>query len=317
MSTTIAAIGECMLELSRSNDSPVNEISSPTNLAFGGDSLNTCIYLARLGVTPSYVTALGDDPLSLWMAECWQQEGIDCSQVHHVPGELPGLYFIETDNDGERSFHYWRDRAPVKRLLDDPSDAARVLEALNAVPMIYLSGITLAVLTQTSRERLLTWLPEYRKSGGRVAFDNNYRPRLWKSPEEARNAFEMMYGMTDLALPTLEDQIALFGEMSADEVIRDLVSRGVGEIALKQGADGSRVAGDGFIQHVPAVATNVVDTTSAGDSFNAGYLASRARGMSQEDAAVVGSNLAAIVIQHRGAIIPKAITDSVAAMIPR
>lgn len=317
MGMTIAAIGECMLELSRSSHSPPSDLARPTNLAFGGDSLNTCIYLARMGVTPSYVTVLGDDPLSRWMAECWRQEGIDCSQVRHVTGELPGLYFIETDDAGERSFFYWRDRAPVKRLLDDAADAVDVFEALTSVPMIYLSGITLAVLTQISRERLLSWLPEYRKAGGRVAFDNNYRPKLWQSPEEARETYRRMYGMTDLALPTLEDEVALFGEMSAQDLTRDLLSCGVEEVALKQGENGCLVAGNGVSEHVPVIATEVVDTTSAGDSFNAGYLAGRARGMSQVDAAAIGSNLASLVIQHRGAIIPSEATDGVAAMIQR
>lgn len=317
MSITIAAIGECMLELSKSNGETSNAFARPTNLAFGGDTLNTCIYLARLGVTPSYVTVLGDDPLSVWMSGCWREEGIDCSQVRHAPGELPGLYFIDTDDEGERSFFYWRDRAPVKRLLDDASDADELFAALSSVSMLYLSGITLAVLTAASRERLLNWLPGYRKAGGRVAFDNNFRPKLWQSIGEAQATYRRMYGLTDLALPTLEDEVALFGEMSADDLIGELRALGVEEIALKQGEDGCRVAGNGVDEHVPVIATKVVDTTSAGDSFNAGYLAGRARGMSQVDAARVGSKLASLVIQHRGAIIPPRLTDSVTAMMTR
>lgn len=316
MNMTIAAIGECMLELSKSSVEPSSALARPVNLAFGGDSLNTCIYLARLGITPSYVTVLGDDPLSLWMAECWGQEGIDCSRVRHVAGELPGLYFIETDDVGERSFFYWRDRAPVKRLLDDASDADELFEALQSVSMVYLSGISLAVLTQTSRERLLNWLPEYRNGGGRVAFDNNFRPKLWSSLTEARELYRRMYGLTDLALPTLEDEVALFGEMSADELTHKLITLGVKEIALKQGEYGCRVVGQRVDEHVPVISTDVVDTTSAGDSFNAGYLAGRARGLSQVEAATVGSQLASLVIQHRGAIIPAPLTQSVAALIP-
>ena len=316
MNMTIAAIGECMLELSKSSGVPATAFSRPVNLAFGGDSLNTCIYLARLGLKPSYVTVLGDDPLSLWMADCWRQEGIDCSRVRHAEGELPGLYFIETDELGERSFFYWRDRAPVKRLLDDESDSAELFETLSRVSMLYLSGITLAVLTEASRERLMTWLPKYRASGGQVAFDNNFRPKLWPSVEEARNVYRTMYGMTDLALPTLEDEVALFGEMAADDLIEELRALGVKEIALKQGEHGCRVTGPGFDEQIPVVTTNVVDTTSAGDSFNAGYLAGRARGMDQADSARVGSELASLVIQHRGAIVPGILCRRIAELLP-
>ena len=316
MSMTIAAIGECMLELSKSSGVPASAFSRPVNLAFGGDSLNTCIYLARLGLNPSYVTVLGDDPLSLWMAECWQQEGIDCSRVRHVKGELPGLYFIETDEAGERSFFYWRDRAPVKRLLDNESDSAELFETLGSVSMLYLSGITLAVLTEASLERLMAWLPTYRAAGGKVAFDNNFRPKLWRSLDEAKNVYREMYRMTDLALPTLEDEVALFGDMSADELIRELSALGVNEIAVKLGEQGCRVFGSGVDEHIPVITTNVVDTTSAGDSFNAGYLAGRAKGMAQADAARVGSELASLVIQHRGAIVPAILSKRIAELLP-
>lgn len=316
MSMTIAAIGECMLELSKTSGVPASAFSRPVNLAFGGDSLNTCIYLARLGLKPSYVTVLGDDPLSLWMSECWRQEGIDCSRVRHAKGELPGLYFIETDEAGERSFFYWRDRAPVKRLLDEESVADELFDTLGSVSMLYLSGITLAVLTEASLERLMAWLPTFRAAGGQVAFDNNFRPKLWRSLEEARNVYRVMYGMTDLALPTLEDEVALFGEMTVDELIRELSALGVKEIAVKQGEHGCRVFGHGVDEHIPVITTNVVDTTSAGDSFNAGYLAGRARGMAQADAARIGSELASLVIQHRGAIVPAILSKRIAKLLP-
>lgn len=162
----------------------------------------------------------------------------------------------------------------------------------------------------------MRWLPEYRAAGGQVAFDNNFRPKLWRSLEEARIVYRSMYGMTDLALPTLEDEVALFGEMSADDLIRELSALGVKEIALKQGEQGCRVFGSGVDEHIPVITTNVVDTTSAGDSFNAGYLAGRVRGMDQADAARVGSELASLVIQHRGAIVPAILSGRIAKLLP-
>jgi 2-dehydro-3-deoxygluconokinase len=189
--------------------------------------------------------------------------------------------------------------------------------ALGNMSMLYLSGITLAVLTEASRERLLEWLPRYRQGGGQVAFDNNFRPKLWRSLEEAKETYQRMYALTDLALPTLEDEVALFGDMSADDLIGELRSLGIKEIALKQGEEGCRVAASGIDEHVPVIETEVIDTTSAGDSFNAGYLAGRARGMGQVDAAIIGSKLASLVIQHRGAIIPASLTNSVASLVAR
>ena len=146
-------------------------------------------------------------------------------------------------------------------------------------------------------------------------FDNNFRPKLWRSLDEAKNVYREMYRMTDLALPTLEDEVALFGDMSADELIRDLSALGVNEIAVKLGEQGCRVFGSGVDEHIPVITTNVVDTTSAGDSFNAGYLAGRAKGMAQADAARVGSELASLVIQHCGAIVPAILSKRIAELL--
>jgi 2-dehydro-3-deoxygluconokinase len=117
---SIAAIGECMLELSRRPSTGAPDHSN-TALSYGGDTLNTAVYLSRLGQAVSYVTALGDDPLSGEMIDSWQQENIDCSLVDRLEGAVPGLYFIDIDAYGECSFLYWRDQAAAKRLLGEAS----------------------------------------------------------------------------------------------------------------------------------------------------------------------------------------------------
>ena len=302
--TSIAAIGECMLELSRRPSAGAPDHNN-TKLSYGGDTLNTAVYLSRLGLSVSYVTALGDDPLSSEMIESWQQENIDCSLVDRHEGAVPGLYFIDTDASGERSFLYWRDQAPAKRLLDDAENAQRIFNALKAFDYVYLSGITLAILTDASRDRLIAWLPEYREDGGKVIFDNNYRPRLWPSAEDARACYSDLYAMTDIALPTFDDECLVFGRSSEDACLQRLLDAGISEIVLKLGAQGCRVCTLSEDERINAYSVTVRDTTAAGDSFNAGFLAHRLSGATLSDAADVGCRLASIVVQHRGAIIDK------------
>ena len=302
--TSIAAIGECMLELSRRPSVGAPDHSN-TALSYGGDTLNTAVYLSRLGVSLSYVTALGDGPLSSEMIESWQQENIDCSLVDRHEGAVPGLYFIDTDASGERSFLYWRDQAPAKRLFDDARNAERIFSALAAFDYVYLSGIMLAILTDVSRERLLQWLPEYREAGGKVIFDNNYRPRLWPSADEARASYSQLYAMTDIALPTFDDECLVFGQASEEACLERLLEAGVSEIVLKLGAEGCRVRTNSEDQRVSVYPVTAKDTTAAGDSFNAGFLAHRLSGATLHDAADVGCRLASIVVQHPGAIIDK------------
>ena len=300
----IAAIGECMLELSHPGQG-VPEWGASLNFSYGGDTLNTSIYLTRLGVPCRYVTALGDDPYSDWLVSEWRAEGIDTSLVERVAGRCPGLYMIRTDAAGERQFTYWRSEAPVRELFSDQARTDRIFSGLEDIQTIYLSGITLSLFDADGLERLFVALEKYRDGGGAIAFDSNYRPRGWKSADEAKVWFTRLYEMTTVALPTLADETLLFGDASPDDTADRLLGLGVAEVIVKDGPNGALVCQPderGWTRKVEV--KEVVDTTSAGDSFNAGYLAARARGAAPLEAATAGCVLAAEVIQHRGAILP-------------
>ncbi len=202
----IALIGECMIELQHRADGSLHQ-------GFGGDTLNTAVYLRReLGEIGSvdYVTALGDDSFSDAMCEHWHAEGLGLGMVQRMPGRLPGLYCIQTDAQGERKFLYWRNEAAVRDCFTTPA-AEPVLAALPSYDVVYLSGITLAVLGDIGRERLLQALIDARQRGAKVVFDNNYRPRLWADVQTAREAYRRVLAEVDIALLTEDDERALFG----------------------------------------------------------------------------------------------------------
>lgn len=303
MTGKIAIIGECMLELSQRNDGQADGPQAMA-LSYGGDTLNTSVYLARLGVQVDYVTALGDDGKSDWMIDQWRAEGVGCDLVERYPDSVPGLYMIQTDAQGERSFLYWRDSAPAKRLFDDEDKAKQLFDLLADYEWIYLSGITLALYSESSLKRFIALLAAYRDGGGKIAFDGNYRPRLWPDASAAQKAFEEIYRLSVLALPTLDDELLLFGDKDRDAVVQRLRSWGVAEIGLKMGPQGCLVVTSAAQEIVESRKVTVLDTTSAGDSFNAGYIAARIAGSTARQAAQEGHNLASVVIQHRGAIIP-------------
>ena len=302
----VVAIGECMAEV-RLREGAGNQAGTvlDAQVAYGGDTLNFAVYLARQGIAVDYATAVGDDPLSDWMLAQWRSEGVGCDLVRREAGTTTGLYLIDVDAAGERSFHYWRARSPASRLLDDPQRARRLFERLANRQWLYLSGITMAIYAPHSRARLFDLVGAYRGAGGKVAFDGNYRPRLWADQREAAAAYERMYRLTDLALPTLDDEQQLFGDASERAAADRLKSWGLHEIVLKKGAQGCAVAAGSNLVTVPAAnVADVVDTTAAGDAFSAGYLAHRLRGSSWRAAAAAGNRLAAQVVRHPGAIAP-------------
>ena len=295
----IALIGECMIELQHRADGSLHQ-------SFGGDTLNTAVYLRRelgAGASVDYVTALGDDSFSAAMCAQWAEEGLGLGMVQRLPGRLPGLYCIQTDANGERKFLYWRNEAAVRDCFTTPA-AEPILAALAAYDVVYFSGITLAVLGEVGRERLLHTLHETRRRGGNVVFDNNYRPRLWASVEAAREAYRQVLAVVDIAVLTEDDERALFGYADSEQVFAAYPD--LEEVVLKRGADACLIRCNGERFAVPALRVEkVVDTTAAGDSFSAAYLASRLKGGSPDEAALAGHRLASRVIQVPGALIPR------------
>lgn len=297
--TRVACLGECMVELVEQPDGTLRR-------GFGGDTLNTAVYLARLGVAVDYVTALGDDPFSDEMLAAWQAEGVGVGQVARAPGRAPGLYLIRTAPSGERSFFYWRDSAPVRGLFARP-DAERIADALAAHGLVYVSGITLSLFDAASLERLFAALAQTRAQGGRVAFDTNFRPRAWPDRAHAQAVFARALALADIAFASVEDHGLMTGARDPAAATAWLAGSGAREWVLKHDAPACDVQAGGVIARVvaPPVA-EVVDTTAAGDSFAAAYLAARLAGAEPSAAAAAGHRLAGRVVRHRGAIIPRA-----------
>ncbi|PSW20844.1 sugar kinase [Photobacterium sanctipauli] len=296
----VAVIGECMVELQR-KDGHIKQ-------TFGGDTLNTALYLSRLthqhGVETSYVTGLGNDSFSQEMREAWQQEKINTDLVFQLEDKNPGLYLIETDNTGERTFHYWRNDSAARYWLEHV-DSQQLTSQLAGFDMIYLSGISLAILPDAARETLYQVLETCKQQGSKIVFDNNYRPRLWANADTAAKHYQRILSLTDTALLTFDDEIMLYGEHSVEACIERSQQCGVREIIIKRGAEDCLVIADGNQMSVAATRVdNVVDTTAAGDSFSAGYLAKRLTGGDLEASALNAHKLAGTVIQYQGAIIP-------------
>jgi 2-dehydro-3-deoxygluconokinase len=253
----------------------------------------------------AYVTGLGTDGMSAEMLAAWEREGVNTACVQRLPDRLPGVYMIETDPDGERRFHYWRKDAAARHWLAAPG-AGQVLDELASARMVYLSGISVAILSPSDRDLLISTLARCRAAGGSVVFDNNYRPRLWEDANTARDVYGRVLAHADIALLTLDDEVALYGPADVADVIERTRTLGVGEVVVKCGGAPCVVWHDGRVHEVaPQPVKDVIDTTAAGDSFGAAYMAARLSGKGPEDAARAGHRLAGTVIRHRGAIIPR------------
>jgi 2-dehydro-3-deoxygluconokinase len=295
----VVAVGEVMIEMARGGDGRFT-------MGCGGDTFNTAVYLARAGITVAYATALGDDPYSDAIEAMAAAEGVKTDLVLRVPGRKPGLYTIETDAKGERRFHYWRSEAPARDLFELP-DWNRIAESLLAARLIYFSGVTLSLYSNSGLGRLLAVIELARQQGAKVAFDGNFRPHGWKGDlARTRTVYVEALKRVDVALPTYDDEAVLWGDPSPEATVERLQAFGIGEIVVKNGPNSALVSAGGKQEHIPVPEVVVpIDTTAAGDSFNAGYMAARLSGESPGAAAAAAHKLAGEKIRHRGAIIPR------------
>ena len=297
----ILSIGEAMVELSQADGPEL------WRLGIAGDTLNTAWYLR--GLLPQtwrvgYLSRVGTGPFSQRMVDFLTLEGIETTHVSRDPMREIGLYAISLDH-GERSFSYWRDSSAAKGLADDD---ARLAAAFADAAILYLSGITLAILSDTARTRLRAALADARARGAQVVFDPNLRPRLWPDNATMCNAIEAMAAESDLILPSFDDESCHFGDADLHATRARYLGCGARHVVVKNAGGpilfgGS--AGDGLIDDLTP--DQPVDTTAAGDSFNAGYLAALVQGVDCAAAIRAGHALSRQVIRHPGALVREAI----------
>src|SRR4029079_16508926 len=272
----VACIGECMIELKQAEPGLLSR-------GYGGDTLNTAVYLARLGVGVDYITALGDDFLSDEMIAGWAAERVGTERVARVPGKLPGLYIIQTADKGERRFLYLSDSAAARSLMDLPQ-TPEILDALADYDVVYLSAITLSLYGADGRARLFGALRRAREKGARFAFDTNFRARGWPDLDVARAVFQEAFATADIVLASTEDLLPLYPAITSEALLARVPGA---EVVLKLSEPASilRLEGSPYPIKAKPVETPVVDTTAAGDSFAAAYVAARLVGADPLEAA--------------------------------
>lgn len=295
---SIVFFGECMLEN-----------HSDGKLHFGGDTLNTALYLARTTererLTINYATAVGTSHVSEKLLQCWQSEGINNQYVSHFDDKEVGSYSIQTDSKGERTFIYDRLNSAVRSYFKNDPAAFTAALTNKTCDYVYISGISLAILTERDRDILLNLLAAFKNKGGGIIFDNNYREKLWQNVDPLCT-YQQVMQLADLVFLTDEDEYALYGGDTVESIIERTDQWQIPEVVIKQGGNPCVIKHNHQISIVDSMtipANQIIDTCAAGDAFSAGYLAKRLMGKTVIVAAKFAHRLAGEVIQHSGAII--------------
>lgn len=292
------SLGEIMVELAPAE-------GGLYAMGYAGDTFNTAWYARRL-LPPEwqvdYASAVGTDKVSDDLMTFVAGQGIGTGHVRRVADRTVGLYLIQL-KDGERSFAYWRGQSAARTLADD---ADALAAALAGAAVIHFSGITLAILDDRGRARFCDAVAQARAAGSHVAFDTNLRSRLWAGAEAMRAGLMQGAAVADTVLPSFDEEELAFGDPDPEATIARYRAAGATTVVVKNAAAPCLAwsDGEGSAEVTPPRVAQVVDSTAAGDSFAAAFLAARARGADLRTATEAAAALAARVVQTRGALAP-------------
>jgi 2-dehydro-3-deoxygluconokinase len=260
----LLAIGEAMVELNQPSE------GAPFVQGFGGDTSNAMIAAARLGADAAYFTAVGADRFGQALTELWMREGVDASRIVVNGGAHTGLYFVTHGADGH-TFSYMRAGSAASRIgeADLPVDRIRETKILHA------SGISQAI-SSSAADAVFAAIDIAHDAGRLVSYDPNLRLKLWPL-RRARAIIHEAMRFCDIALPGLDDALALTSLTDPDAIVDFYLRLGAPVVALKLGKSGVLVATAKARQRIAARAVAAIDATGAGDCFDGAFLTEYAR----------------------------------------
>ena len=295
MTVDFVAIGEPMLEF---NQLPTTA-GRPAHFleGFGGDTSNATIAAARQGVRTGYLTAVGQDWPGDQLMDVWQAERVDTSAVRRDPNRQTGVYFVTHGAAGHAFLHYRHNSAASAYGPDELPQAM-----IAGARMLYASGISQGI-SATADAAVRRAIDIARAAHVRIAYDTNYRPKLW-APAQAARAMHAAIGLADIALPSLDDAVALTGLTDPDAIVDFYLRLGPEIVVLKRGREGALHATPHHRTAIPPFPCIAVDATGAGDTFCGSFLARLILGDTPDAAARYASCAAALKCEGYGAVAP-------------
>lgn len=269
MQPDIVSMGEPLLEFNAEEEGSLAEVRRFL-MGWGGDTSNFAVAAARLGARAGYVTRLGCDEFGECFLRLWEQEGVDASRVERDPEAPTGIYFISRKGK-EHFFTYYRAGSAASRMR--PEDLP--LDYIRGARLFHASGISQAISTSAC-DAVFEAMRAAKDAGVLISYDPNLRLRLWPL-ERARAVIHRAGAIADILLPSLEDARALTGVSEPEEIARFYLELGPKVVVLKLGAEGALLATSQGMSRIPPYSVEVLDTSGAGDAFDAafavGYLA--------------------------------------------
>ncbi|RMF87018.1 MAG: sugar kinase [Nitrospinota bacterium] len=308
----ILSMGECMVEFFP--DPPGAETY---RRSFGGDTFNTIAMATKLGSRCAYLTRIADDFFGEFLRRSLSGVGVDLTPTVFCSG-YNGIYFIAVDQSGERRFQYFRTGSAASHL------SARDVESrwIAQTRLFFTSGITQAI-SSTAADAVQQACSLAHARGKLVAFDVNFRPRLWTAEQAARHLRAIASWIQILFLSATDIPVVQTALQVRSDTVEALLDacwqQGISRVVIKQGEKGVLLgeAATGQITAVRPFTGKVVDTSGAGDTFNGAFLHSFLQGKSAIECARWGVAAAALKVGRPGTVSAMPTAQEVEAVVDR
>jgi sugar/nucleoside kinase (ribokinase family) len=301
LSPEIVGIGEVLIDFVATEPVSYIEVSA-FQKCFGGAPMNTLVGVARLGSTSGAIAAVGEDPFGQFLVQELKRNGVDTSCVKVKKGTLTTLAFVANEPEtGERSFIFYR-----KPWVSGTSDSALSVQDINFdyiknAEILHVSGFALS--QNPSRKAILAAVKHAKKEGVKVSFDPTLRSDVWSSERTIRKLYRQMLKFSDIATFSREEAIFIFKTENPEKAAKMALKHGVNIVGIKLGVNGALLmTKESKKIHIPAFKVNAIDTTGAGDGWNAGLLVGILKGWDLETCVTVANAVGALVVTKRGAI---------------
>jgi len=301
MNPQVIAIGEILIDFVSTKPGPYSEASA-FEKCFGGAPMNTIVGVSRLGLSAGAITAVGDDPFGQFLMRELERNKVDVSQVKVKKGKRTTLAFVANEPvSGERIFFFYRKpwTAETADSALDPNDIDP--DYVEKANIVHVSGFALS--QNPCREAIFKAMNCARKAGVRVSFDPTLRVDVWDSVDTLRKTYSRALRLCDIAAFSKEEAEFLFGTSETERAARRALRYDIEIVGIKLGENGSYILSkDGKKVEAPAFKVKAVDTTGAGDGWNAGLLVGLCRRWDLGKCVTVANAIGALVVTRRGAI---------------
>ena len=295
MKINVCSIGEAMIEISNIKNSLYNQ-------SFAGDTLNFCNYLDKKKLNAFFLSAIGKSEINQSLLDFVKSKNISTKYIKQINQFEIGLYLIKNKDNGEKQFFYWRDESAAKQYFNN-IDFLNLYKELKNFDYIYFSGITLSIIHISKLNNFIKLLKLLKSKKIKIVFDFNIRPSRWN--KKNLNIFlDSVLKFVDICFLSGEDMNYWKNKnniKSYEQIVRKYKLK---HSIFRKNAKFTYV----FLNKTRYVFKNkllktVVDTSGAGDGFNAAYLSNFIVNNDPVLALKAGSSLGSKIVMKKGAIV--------------